>query len=165
MPVTRESLAAQDGGQDLITALIEEGKAKGSAAAQTENQKAISDASASATAAETARVKGCLDAVLPGHEKLAMTLALDGKTSPAEAAMAINTAERTSRAAARTEIEGAGPDPIQTAGDPGASEGKGIVNDAHAHASQITAHIAAAAAKGRRITAAQASQELLRGKE
>ena len=144
MPITREQLAAE--APELLQTLQAEAATK-------------------AASSETARFKGCLDAALPGHEKLALALALDGKTTPAEAAMAINNAERQSRAAARTEIESAGPAPVMTAGDPGQSDAQNTVTDARTHAAQITAHITAEAAKGRRITAEQASQELLKGKE
>ena len=140
MPITKEQMAAE--APELLQSLQSE-----------------------ASGIETARVKGCLEASLPGHEKLALSLALDGKTTPSEAAMAINQAERQSRAAARTEIEHAGPAPVKTAGDPGQSDAQNAVTDAKTHAAHITAHIAAEAAKGRRITAEQASQELLKGKE
>jgi signal peptide peptidase SppA len=56
-------------------------------------------ANAEITAAETARVKGVLEAALPGYEDLAMTLALDGKTTPGDAALAMSGEEKKRRAA------------------------------------------------------------------
>lgn len=67
---------------------------------ETENAAAVAAASTSAAAAERARIEGVRATALPGHEKLVETLAFDGKTTPAEAALAVNAAHRASLAAA-----------------------------------------------------------------
>ena len=69
MPITLDQVRAE--APELITALKAEGQAEGAAA-------------------ETARVKGCLDLTEPGYEFLAMAFALDGKTTPGDAALAIS---------------------------------------------------------------------------
>ena len=69
MPITRDQLAAE--APELITALKAEGQAEGAAA-------------------ETVRVKGCLDLTEPGYESQALAFALDGKTTPGDAALAIS---------------------------------------------------------------------------
>lgn len=81
MSITREALAAMEGGPDLINTLISEGKAEGSAA-------------------QLARVNGCLDAAVPGYEKLATQLALDGTTTPGACALAVLQAQKKDQAAA-----------------------------------------------------------------
>jgi signal peptide peptidase SppA len=50
---------------------------------------------AEAAAAERARIQGVLGVALPGHEALVEDMAFDGRTSPGDAALAVNTAERT----------------------------------------------------------------------
>lgn len=71
---------------------------------ETENAAAVaaasSAASVSAAAAERDRINGVRATALPGHEKLVETLAFDGKTTPAEAALAVNAAHRASITAA-----------------------------------------------------------------
>ena len=49
---------------------------------------------------ERDRISGVREQVIPGHEALIEQLAFDGKTSPAEAAMAVNAAQRSALAAA-----------------------------------------------------------------
>ena len=103
MPITLDQVRAE--APELITALKAEGHAEGSAA-------------------ETARVKGCLDASIPGYEAQAMAFALDGKTTPGEAAMAIIGKQKadlqTAHAAATDSSKGA---PVLPVGeDPEAAE-------------------------------------------
>ena len=50
--------------------------------------------------AERDRISGVREQVIPGHEALIEQLAFDGKTTPAEAAMAVNAAQRSALAAA-----------------------------------------------------------------
>lgn len=45
-------------------------------------------------AAERTRIQAVREQVMPGHEALVEQLAFDGKTSPEQAAMAVNAAER-----------------------------------------------------------------------
>jgi signal peptide peptidase SppA len=65
---------------------------------------------------ERARIQGVENAVLPGHEALIASLKFDGKTSPGDAALQVNAAERKKLdAAAKASAEEA-PDPVKTAG-------------------------------------------------
>jgi signal peptide peptidase SppA len=59
---------------------------------ETETAAAVAAASVTAAAAERERITGVRATALPGHEKLVETLAFDGKTTPAEAALAVNAA-------------------------------------------------------------------------
>lgn len=169
MKITREQLAADQ--PDLLESLLAEGRAEGAAKAQEEakatHDQALAEAASTATAAETARIKGVFDAALPGHEALVQTLAFDGKTSPAEAALTINQAER---AKGKSNLEALAKErtkPVPLTGDPltdPASE-SGMPKDGQAFGAEITAHITSEAARGRTLTAAQAAAELRKGKE
>ncbi len=55
---------------------------------------------AAGASAERDRIKGVREQVMPGCEALIDTLAMDGKTTPAEAAMAVNSMQRDALAAA-----------------------------------------------------------------
>lgn len=70
---------------------------------------------AEGAAAERTRIQGVLGVALPGHEALVQTLAFDGKTSPGDAALAVNTAERAALKAAGTEIRNERPRPVAAA--------------------------------------------------
>ncbi len=59
-----------------------------------------SDFRAEGASAEIERQKGVRAVLIPGHEALVEQLASDGKTTPAEAALAVNAAERGAREAA-----------------------------------------------------------------
>ncbi len=67
---------------------------------ETENAAAVAAATTAGATAEAARISGVRATALPGHEKLVETLAFDGKTTPAEAALAVNAAHRASLTAA-----------------------------------------------------------------
>jgi len=107
MPITREQLAAE--APDLLNALQAEGKAEG----------AVSGA-----AAELARVKGCLDASILGYEALATSLALDGKTTPGEAAIAVLAKQKADLSAAHANATDAskGAPVLPPSGDAAAAE-------------------------------------------
>jgi signal peptide peptidase SppA len=60
---------------------------------------------ADAAAAERTRIMGVLGVALPGHEALVNGLAFDGKTTPAEAALKVNEAERAKRGAALSALQ------------------------------------------------------------
>lgn len=85
---------------------------------ETENAAAVAAASTSAAAAERARIEGVRATALPGHEKLVETLAFDGKTTPAEAALAVNAAHRASLAAAASAHEKDAPKALPHAAAP-----------------------------------------------
>jgi signal peptide peptidase SppA len=151
MPITREQLAAE--APELLTAIQAEARAEGAAA-------------------ETDRIKGCLDASMPGYEPQAMAAALDGKTTPGEAAQAIISAQKADLGKAKAKAEKgtealAGAEDVQAIEDESArkkAEDATKPKDARTMAAEITAHIAKAAAEGRTLTATQAAHELTQGK-
>jgi capsid assembly protease len=67
---------------------------------EAENAAAVAAASVTAASAERDRIIGVRATALPGHEALVEKLAFDGKTTPAEAALAVNAAHRASITAA-----------------------------------------------------------------
>lgn len=73
-----------------------------------ENPQAAAMLRAEGSAAELARIKEVRAAALPGHDALIEQLAMDGKTTGAQAAMAVIAAERTRHdAAAKARMTGA----------------------------------------------------------
>ncbi len=66
------------------------------------NAEAYALIRAEGAAAERSRIAGVREQSMPGHEKLIDALAADGKTTPGEAAMAVNAAERAKIGAAAT---------------------------------------------------------------
>ncbi len=72
------------------------------AAFAAENAEAYALIRAEGAAAERSRIAGVREQTMPGHEKLIDALAADGKTTPGEAAMAVNAAERARLGAAAT---------------------------------------------------------------
>jgi len=130
-------------------------------------RQAIASAEDVATAAETARIQGVLATALPGHEALVQSLAFDGKTTPAEAALAVNQAERAKASTHLTRLADERNKPVAFGGDPTTdAEPAGPPANGKAFADRITAHITAEAAKGRKLTAAAAAAELRhQGKE
>ena len=72
------------------------------AAFAAENAEAYALIRAEGAAAERGRIAGVREQTMPGHEKLIDALAADGKTTPGEAAMAVNAAERARLGAAAT---------------------------------------------------------------
>jgi ClpP class serine protease len=138
---------------ELAQALLEEGRAEG-------------------RAQELDRVKGCLGAAILGYEEQAKALALDGKTTPGEAALAINSAHNADLKAAQAKAEKGGPEPLPNAGDSEALEAEEARKKAEAEKNKnaepsaqdwtdrINAHIAKAEGEGRKLSAAQAAAEL-----
>lgn len=153
MKITREQLVAE--APELLNSLLDEGKAQGR-----------SD--------ELTRVKGCLDTSLPGYEKQALALALDGKTQPADAALAINTQQKADMNAAYAKTTTGGLQPLPGAADPVEADAKKAADeaakkaaeekpkDAHTIANEIRAYQTAEASKGRVLTTEQAAAELSR---
>lgn len=141
MPITREQLAAE--APELLKTIMSEG-----------------------ASSELARVQGCLAASLPGYEKLALGFALDGQTQPGDAALKVIAAQNADLEKAQAAVSD-GPDALPSAGDAEAIEAAAAADaagekpkDARAHAREIKDYQAAEAAKGRTVTAAQASREL-----
>ena len=160
MKITREQLVADS--PDLLESLLAEGRAEGAAKAQEEAKAEKEAAIAEAVTAETARVKGVLDTGKPGHEALVQSLAFDGKTTPAEAALAINQAEKTKAGDNLAKLAAERGKPVPLVGDPltDPTGDNTAPTDGVAFSEQITAHITVEAAKGRKLTASQAAREL-----
>lgn len=78
---------------DLVSAIRAEGHAAG-----------MSEGRTAGAAAERERIQSVRAVGLPGHEALIETLAFDGQTTAADAALAVNQAERTLRLAAQKAI-------------------------------------------------------------
>jgi len=95
--ITRVQLAAD--APDVLAAILAEGHAAGATA-------------------ERARIQGIEGQALPGHEKLIAAMKFDGTSTPADAAMAVNAAERGLRAAHATAAENESPKPVPAAGAP-----------------------------------------------
>lgn len=95
---------------------IETGRAEGITTGRTEGI-------ASGATAERERIKSVLDVPHAGHEKLFAELAFDGKTTAAEAALAMVKAERATREQVRTDLTKDAPKPLPAGGDPGAGSG------------------------------------------
>ena len=75
---------------------------------QAEHPTVLAQAVAVGAAAERDRIKGVREQSMPGHEALVETMAMDGKTTPAEAAMAVMAAQRSAlNAAARAHFDDA----------------------------------------------------------
>jgi capsid assembly protease len=123
-------------------------------------------------AAELTRVIGCLDAAIPGYEALARESALDGKSTPGETALKINSAQKADLSAAYKKTQEGGPAPLPDGGDPQALDAEAAkkkADEAKAKNAEptskdwtdrIIAHIAKAEAEGRKLSAAQAAAEL-----
>lgn len=166
MKITREQLSADS--PELLEALLAEGRTQGKAEADNDQAKALAEATTAAITAETARIQGVLDAALPGHEALVQALAFDGKTTPEQAALAVNKAEKAKGSEHLARLASERSKPVAFGGDPTtdstASQDK--PEDGKSFSARITAHITAEAAKGRQLTAAQAAAELRQqGKE
>ena len=69
---------------------------------------------AEGAAGETARIKAVREQLIPGHEALIEKLAMDGKTTAAEAALAVNAAERQRVQAAADARRTDAPEPVKT---------------------------------------------------
>ena len=65
--------------------------------------------------AERARIQGVEAQLIPGHEALVSTLKFDGTSSPGDAAMAVNAAERNVRAAHASALASEAPNPLPVA--------------------------------------------------
>lgn len=102
---------------EIANALLDEGRAQGAAS-------------------ERIRIKGCLDTAIPGYEELAHSAAFDGKSSPAEAALAINAAEKTDLKAAYEKTQSGGVKPLPQGGDPDRSDALSAAKKAEDEKSQ-----------------------------
>ena len=69
-------------------------------------------------AEERDRILGIEQAALPGHEAMVAEMKADGRTTPGEAALRINAAERAARATAVQQIIAQAPQPAPAASAP-----------------------------------------------
>lgn len=97
--LTRETLAAE--APDVLQALLDEGHQAGYAAGL-----------AAGATAERQRIQDVQAQSLPGHEALIAALAYDGKTTGAEAAIQVITAERATATARLHTLRAETPQPL-----------------------------------------------------
>jgi hypothetical protein len=100
---------------DGASALRAQGAADERARLTPEHETALAKARQEGAAAERDRIAGVRAAGLPGHDALIERLAADGHTTPGEAALAVNAAERELRQAAATARGMEAPAPVSYA--------------------------------------------------
>lgn len=83
--------------------------------AAAKSEPAFAAARAEGAAAERARIQSVEAAALPGHEALIASIKFDGKTSGAEAALAVVAAERALRGTAAANLAADAPQPVPQA--------------------------------------------------
>ena len=135
-----------------------------------ENPQAADVLRGEGASAELKRVADVRAAALPGHEKLIEALAADGKTTGAEAAMAVLAAERQTRTAQASARAADAPAVVPQAPAPDAepkpeAKGEQPYDPAKARqvADQAAALVAKAKAEGRTLTTSQAVAQVLAG--
>lgn len=144
------------------SALRAQGAADERARLTPDHETALAKARQEGAAAERDRIAGVRAAGLPGHDALIERLAADGHTTPGEAALAVNAAERAVQAAAVTARAAEVPAPVAfaAAGDEGLERkpenGGGPVIDARAVAEKAQDLMAQAYASGKRLSADEA---------
>ena len=121
--------------------------------------------------AERERIQAVEAALLPGHEKLIATLKFDGKTSGADAALQIVTAEKTLRAAKLADVRSDGPKPVPESTGTTAADAETANTDPKAKkvdpmdtAEKARELVAKAKAEGKKLTYAAAVQQVLTAK-
>jgi hypothetical protein len=150
---------------DGAAALRAEGAATERARMSAEHETALASALVQGAATERERIAGIRSAALPGHEALVEQFVADGHTTPGEAALAINQAERqTLEAAARANTTSA-PTPVvfAAAGDAGLetkptapASAQDQLKQANAWAQRARQLVADASARGETLSVAQA---------
>jgi hypothetical protein len=115
--ITPEELAAKE------KEAFDKGKAEGKTEAETTAKTQLAEAGVTAAAKERERIKSVLDVPHVGHEELFGKLAFDGRTTAAEAALAMVNAERATREKVQGDIRKDAPKPLDNGGDPGAGGG------------------------------------------
>ena len=78
----------------------------------TDHPEAVALIRTDAATAERDRIAAVEGQLIPGHEALISTLKFDGKTTPGDAAMAVNAAEKQNRAAHAKALASEAPDPL-----------------------------------------------------
>jgi hypothetical protein len=121
--------------------------------------------------AERERIQAVEAALLPGHEKLVATLKFDGKSTGAEAALQIVTAEKELRAKHLDAVRGDGPKPVpESTGTASAdaaaanSDPKAKTVDPKETAGKARELVAKAKAEGKKLTYAAAVSQVLTAK-
>ena len=154
---------------DGASALRAQGAADERARLTPDHETALAKARQEGAAAERDRIAGVRAAGLPGHDALIERLAADGRTTPGEAALAVNAAERELRQAAATARGAEAPAPVvfAAAGDEGLerkpkepvpTDPAAVHEQAQRIASRIRKLRAEAAAEGRVLNDATALQ-------
>lgn len=158
--------------EEEMTAARAEAHAKGKSEAEAANQAAI----AAAATSERERIKGVLDQQIhAGHKDLIQTLAFDGKTTPGEAAIQVNAAEKAALKGKLNDLKEDGKDAHTEASESDrakeAEQTKQAVkaakdgdkaDDAVITSADMQARVAEAASKGRKISVLEAKAELER---
>lgn len=156
-----------------LNAEFERGQAAATTASGTEIEKVKADAYTAGATAERERIKAVESTPLASaHKDLIATMKFDGKSTQAEAAVAVLAAEEKVRGNKAKELaEDAGQGVDASAADPTkeaeqkkkdaeAAAASATEEDPKALAGKITAHMAAAAKDGRKLTFAQAQAEV-----
>jgi len=112
LQITPEELAAKERAQ------FEKGRAEGKTEAEATAKEQVAAAQAAGAAKERDRVKDVLSIPHVGHEELIAGLAFDGKSSKADAALAIIEAEKSTRSKVRKDLKEDAPNPLPDGGDP-----------------------------------------------
>lgn len=113
---------------------LTEFSAKAEDALKPVHAKLIKEAMAEGATAERERIQAIADLSAPGHEKLIAELMYDGKSTPGDAALKVNAAEKVTRDAKAAAIaEGAAPIQDGDASDDNGEEAKGFEALVSAH--------------------------------
>ena len=99
---------------DLVAAITDRATAK----ANTEMAAKVAAAKEEGAKEEAQRIADVRAQLIPGHEKLIETMAADGKSSGADAAMAIVAAEKALRQSAANNIQNSANNPVPSAAPP-----------------------------------------------
>lgn len=134
--------------------------------------EALAQGKTEGATAERERIKGVLDQQIhAGHKDLIQTLAFDGKTTPGEAAIQVNAAEKSALVKAGAAIEKDAKEIAApaSAADPAAEAKQAVKKEKGADAkdapeitaAQIEARVAKASSEGRKISVIDAKNELV----
>ena len=159
--MTPQELAAKFAAENPEAAAIL--RTEGQAAAEADNADALAAARAEGAQAERDRIQAVRAQALAGHEELIETLAMDGKTTGEQAAVAILAAEK-ARVTAAGEARFSKAEPIAQGAAEGDAAAEGEKKQAPAAkelAAKARAKVAEAAAKGQTISYTEAVNAVL----
>lgn len=138
---------------------------------QAELDRVRAEGNAAGATAERERIQAVEAVGLAGHSALINTLKFDGKTSGPEAAVAIIAAETKLRGDRGAALAADAPNPVAASAAAATADAAAVAAAADAanqqvevdpklHAAKLSAHVAAAAKDGRKLTLSQAAAEL-----